>query len=216
MTRPRGTRFSVWLPSRPRRRVRTGQGGGLRIGLLGGSFNPAHDGHFDITRQALMRLDLHQVWWLVAPQNPLKEPAESAPYENRLAAARTVARHPRIVVSDLEQRWCSYYTIDTVRILRERFAGHSFVWIMGADNFATLQFWRDWTGIVEQIPIAVINRPGHFLRAAGSKAAQRYAAARLPAGGAAALALAPAPAWCLIDIPLNPQSSTALRTQNSY
>lgn len=216
MPRPRGSRFSVWLPPKPLHTPNVQRYRGRRIGLLGGSFNPAHDGHLAITKEALKRLTLHQVWWLVAPQNPLKDPGQTAPYEDRLESARKIADHPRIVVSDLEHRWHCRYTIETACLLNERYACHDFVWIMGADNFASLHSWQDWTGIVERMPIAVINRPGHLLSAAGSKAAQRYARARLPSFSAAALPCMAAPAWSLIEIPLNSQSSTALRSKNSY
>lgn len=216
MTCPRGSRYSVWIPPKPLRTHHVRRSSGLRIGLLGGSFNPAHDGHLAITLEALKRLALQQVWWLVAPQNPLKDPGESAPYDDRLSSARAIARDPRIVVSDLERRWRCRYTIDTVRRLKERFASFGFVWIMGADNFATLHHWEDWTGIVERMPIAVVNRPGHLLKAVNSVAAQRYCRARVAGFEAAALPFMPAPAWSLVEIPLNPQSSTAIRTKNSY
>ncbi len=211
MTRPHGTRFAVWQKPNPVHRPDAARSHGLRIGLLGGSFNPAHKGHRAISIQALNRLQLHQVWWLVSPQNPLKDPGENSPYEKRLARARAVEAHPRIEVSDLEQRWGCRYTIETVSLLRDRFAAHDFVWLMGADNFAQLHHWEDWTDIMEQMPVAVFNRPGHLLRATASPAAQRYAQARVPNRSAAILPAMKGPAWSLVEIPLNPLSSTALR-----
>lgn len=211
MTRPRGSRFSVWLPAKrivrdvPKRSRR------LKVGVLGGSFNPAHEGHREISREALRRLGLDQVWWLVSPQNPLKDPGETAPYETRLAKAREVAAHPRIAVRDLEHRWQSHYTVETVGHLHNRFADCAFVFLMGADNFAGLHHWEAWTEIIEQIPIAVINRPGYRLAAAASPAARRYDWARVRQRDAGALALMRAPAWTLLTVPLNPQSSTAIR-----
>jgi nicotinate-nucleotide adenylyltransferase len=184
---------------------------GLRIGLLGGSFNPAHDGHRAISLEALNRLRLHQVWWLVSPQNPLKDPNQNTPYAERLATASAVEAHPRIEVSDLEQRWGCRYTIETVCHMRERFPAHRFVWLMGADNFAQLHHWEDWTGIMQQMPIAVFNRPEYLLAARASRAAERFARARVRARSAALLPALAAPAWSLIEIPLNPLSSTALR-----
>ncbi len=216
MTRPRGSRFSVWLPPRRIRRAAPKRSQRLKVGVLGGSFNPAHDGHREISLEALKRLDLDRVWWLVSPQNPLKDPGESAPYDARLAKAREVAAHPRIVVHDLEHRWQSYYTVQTVGLLHNRFADHAFVFLMGADNFATLHHWEAWTEIVEQIPIAVINRPGYRLAATASPAARRYGWARVPQSDAGALALMRAPAWTLLTVPLNPQSSTAIRAKNIY
>lgn len=213
MTRPRGSRFSVWLRPEPIRRTSVKRGGGLRIGLLGGSFNPAHEGHRAISVEALRRLQLHQVWWLVSPQNPLKDPGENTPYEERFERARAIARHPRIIVSDLERQWSCYYTIETVSLIRERYPLHDFTWLMGADNFATLHRWEDWTDIADQMTIAVLDRPGYLLAAAASPAASRYAAARLPARSAALLPGTVPPAWSLIEIPLNWQSSTALRQQ---
>ena len=211
MSRPRGSRYAVWLKTKPLLPCRVRGSPGLRIGLLGGSFNPAHEGHRAISLEALKRLRLHQVWWLVSPQNPLKDPGENTPYEDRLERARAVQAHPRIEVSDLEQRWGCRYTIETVCHLRDHYPAHRFVWLMGADNFAQLHEWEDWTGIAEEMPIAVFNRPGHLLAALASQAAQRYARARLPKRNAAALPDISAPAWSLIEIPLNPQSSTALR-----
>ena len=215
MTRPRGSRFSVWLPARPIVDARPKRSRRLRVGLLGGSFNPAHDGHLAISREALKRLRLDQVWWLVSPQNPLKDPDDTAPYETRLAKACEVADHPRIVVRDLEQRWQSHYTIQTIGLLEQRFPAHAFVFLMGADNFAGLHHWEAWTEIVEQMPIAVINRPGYRLAAAGAPAARRYDWARVRQRDAGALAFMRAPAWSLITVPLNPQSSTAIRAKTS-
>lgn len=215
MTRPRGSRFTRWLPSRPQHPHAVKRRPRLRVGLLGGSFNPAHEGHVAISSEALKRLNLDQVWWLVAPQNPLKDPGESAPYETRLRDADNLPKDPRIIVSDLEDRWGCNYTIETIGYLLDLFGSHDFVWLMGADNFATLHHWEDWTGIIEAMPIAVFNRPGYLLPAAASKAATRYARARLADSDAAALPSAPAPAWSFIEIPLHPISSTALREDGS-
>ncbi|MGI9413283.1 MAG: nicotinate-nucleotide adenylyltransferase [Hyphomicrobiales bacterium] len=215
MTRPRGSRFSVWLPARRIRDIRPKRSRRLRVGLLGGSFNPAHEGHLAISREALERLDLDRVWWLVSPQNPLKDPGDTAPYETRIAHARAVARHPRIDVCDLEQRWQSHYTIETVSRLEAHFPAHAFVFLMGADNFAGLHHWEAWTEIVERIPIAVINRPGYLLAAMSSRAAQRYRWARVRQRDAGALAFIRPPAWSLITVPLNTESSTEIRAKTS-
>ena len=211
MSRPHGTRFAVWQKPRAVHRPHVRRSPGLRIGLLGGSFNPAHNGHRAISLEALNRLQLHQVWWLVSPQNPLKDPKENTPYDKRIARARAVEAHPRIEVSDLEHRLGSRYTIETVWHLRELCRAHNFVWLMGADNFAQMHRWEDWTGIMEQMPVAVFNRPEYMLAATASKAAQKYAQFRIPNSKAALLPALSGPAWSLIEIPLNPLSSTALR-----
>ena len=132
--------------------------GVLRVGLLGGSFNPAHDGHRAISLAALRALNLDQVWWLVSPQNPLKPVKGMAGFAERMAGARAVARHPRIRVTDLEARLGTRYTVDTVRRLRARAERHRYVWLMGADNLLQLPRWQGWVEIVRRIPIAVLDR----------------------------------------------------------
>jgi len=149
---------------------------GLRIGLLGGSFNPAHEGHLYVSEIALKRLPLDYVWWLVAPQNPLKSAAEMASADQRLAGARTlVGRRSRLIVSDLETALATRYTIDTLKALRKRFAEVEFVWLMGSDNLAQFHRWRRWTDIAALMPIAVIVRPGSVLAQLNAKAMQRIA-----------------------------------------
>lgn len=181
------------------------------MGLLGGSFDPAHEGHLAISLVALSRFALDEVWWLVAPQNPLKPP--SSPYAGRLAGARAMARHPRIRVSDIERRLGTYYTVDTLEALGRRFPAHRFVWIMGADSFAGLHRWHRWRTIMETVPVAVMNRPGHYLKAAASPAARRYAAARVPQHEAASLPTRSPPAWAMVTFPLRHESSTAIRAR---
>lgn len=184
-----------------------------RIGLLGGSFNPAHAGHRAITLEALRRLDLDAVWWLVAPQNPLKRGAATAPYEARLAGAREMAAHPRILASDFERRHGCSRTVETVALLQARMRGDAFVWLMGADAFAGLHRWKDWTRIIERIPVVVIDRPGYTNAASASRAAVRYARFRLPEADAAALLHCPAPCWVMLHCPLRMESSTAIRAK---
>ena len=149
---------------------------GLRIGLLGGSFNPAHEGHLYVSEIALKQLPLDYVWWLVAPQNPLKPEAGMAPAELRLAQARAMAaHHPRLIVSDLEITLGTRYTIDTLKALHRRFPLVRFVWLMGSDNLAQFHRWRHWTDIVALMPIAVIVRPGSVLAPLNAKAIWRFA-----------------------------------------
>ena len=184
---------------------------GQRIGLFGGSFNPPHRGHRAVALQALKALDLDWVWWLVAPQNPLKNSGETAEYDERLRHTRRIARHPRFVVSDLERVLATRTTAALLAKLRPVLARGRFVWIMGADSFAGLHRWNDWTVIPETLPLAVLARPGYALRALRSHAALRYGEFRLPAAQARRLAGAPVPAWCFLAMPLRPESSTALR-----
>src|SRR4051794_25183866 len=133
-----------------------------RIGLLGGSFNPAHRGHRHISLQALRALGLDEVWWLVSPGNPLKEGAKDmAPFAARLASAEHMAKHSRIRASDCEQREGTRYTIDTVRRLKGRHPEHRFIWLLGSDTLPNFHKWRDWRDLARELPIAVIRRPGY-------------------------------------------------------
>lgn len=184
---------------------------GMRVGLFGGSFNPAHEGHAHVAETALERLGLDRVIWLVSPQNPLKRGAETADLSARMAGARRIARGPAMVVSDVERRLGSAYTVDTVRALKRRCPGVRFVWIMGADGLASFHRWRGWADILREIPVAVVARPGVSLKSRFAPAARRFAAWRRPASAAPALAGATPPAWIFLTGPLNFQSSTALR-----
>jgi nicotinate-nucleotide adenylyltransferase len=184
---------------------------GLRVGLLGGSFNPAHEGHLHVAETAMQRLGLQRVVWLVSPQNPLKAAHHTAPLAQRMANARRLARGPGMIVSDFETRAGSQYTVDTLRLLKARFPGVKFVWIMGADNLASFHRWRGWTEIFRLVPIAVVARPGATLKSRFAPAARRFAWARLPSRQARLLADQTAPAWAYLPAPLNSLSSTALR-----
>lgn len=132
-----------------------------RIGLLGGSFNPAHGGHRAISVFALKVLRLDEVWWLVSPGNPLKDPAGLAPLANRLASAKRLARRAPIRPTTIEAKFGTRYTVDTLKTLKRRYPQHSFVWLMGADNLLQFDRWKDWRGIARTVPIAVIARPGY-------------------------------------------------------
>jgi nicotinate-nucleotide adenylyltransferase len=186
---------------------------GQRVGLLGGSFNPAHDGHRHISELALKYLALHQVWWLVSPQNPLKPGKGMAPLDDRLARARRVAGHRRIVPTDLEARFGTRYTADTLAALRRRFARARFVWLIGADNLAQFPQWRNWTQIFHTVPVAVFDRPSYSKMALGGLAAVRFAECRRPAWEADRLADTDPPAWIFFHSPLHPISATALRAR---
>jgi nicotinate-nucleotide adenylyltransferase len=183
----------------------------MRIGLLGGSFNPAHEGHRHASLVALARLGLDRVWWLVSPGNPLKRGAKLPPLVERVAAAKKIAHHPRIVVTGFEGAQSSTYTVDSLRLLKRRFPHVNFVWLMGADNLGDVHRWRAWEEIFQLVPIAVLDRPGFRLKARASKAAQRFAAASIDESDANGLALIEPPAWTLLTMPLSGLSSTALR-----
>ncbi|MGA8691339.1 MAG: nicotinate-nucleotide adenylyltransferase [Methyloceanibacter sp.] len=186
----------------------------MRIGLLGGSFNPAHEGHRHISLVALKRLGLDQVWWLVSPGNPLKDTSKAPDLGARAVAARAIAHHPRIVVTGFEAARGSAYTIDTLRFLKRRFPSVDFVWLMGADNLAQFHHWRGWEELFGMVPIALLDRPGFRLKARASKAAQRFASAAIDESDAGGLAQLAPPAWTMLTLPLSGLSSTALRVGN--
>lgn len=183
---------------------------GQVIGLLGGSFDPAHPGHAHITREALKRLGLDRVWWLVSPGNPLKKHGP-APLAQRLAQARRVMDHPRVHVTDIEARLGTRYTARTIAALRARYPGVRFVWLMGADNLAQFHRWQDWRGIMTGVPIAVLARPGDRIAARTSVAATIFRRAKVPAADAHRLGRRAAPAWTFLNVPMHAASSTAIR-----
>jgi nicotinate-nucleotide adenylyltransferase len=184
---------------------------GMRVGLYGGSFNPAHDGHAHVAGTALRRLGLDRVVWLVSPQNPLKSSEATTSLDLRIDDARRHAPGRAMIVSGVEERLGSRYTIDTVRALKTRFPSVRFVWIMGADNLANFHRWRGWTQIVREIPVAIVSRPGDAMKSRLSPAARRFARGRLQESAALRLADHPPPAWIYLTAPLNHASSTALR-----
>ena len=181
----------------------------MSIGLLGGSFNPPHDAHRQISLTALKRLGLDQVWWLVAPGNPLKDPAKLASLQDRVHAARNMAKSPRIEVTGFAAS--SPYTIDLITELKRRFPGVKFVWLMGADNLAQFHRWRSFDKIFARMPIAVLDRPGFRLKARAGMAAQRFAPYRVDESDARGLARLEPPAWTILTHRLSSLSSTALR-----
>jgi nicotinate-nucleotide adenylyltransferase len=182
----------------------------LRVGLFGGSFNPAHAGHLYVSLEALKRLALDQVWWLVSPQNPLKKVAGMAPLAERVAGARAMARHPRLKVMALETRLGTRYTAETLARLG-RWPGHRFVWLMGADNLAQLPRWWKWRGILAGCPVAVFERHPYSYPALAGPVAQEFAGRRIPEGRADELPLQPPPAWVFVRIRPHPASATAIR-----
>ncbi|MCL8381305.1 nicotinate-nucleotide adenylyltransferase [Xanthobacter aminoxidans] len=184
---------------------------GLRVGLFGGSFNPAHAAHRAASLLALRRLGLDRVWWLVTPGNPLKDNRALPPLEERIAIARAVARHPRIDVTGFEAGIGTRYTYETLAYLVRRLPGVRFVWIMGADNLAHFDRWQHWRGIADLVPIAVVDRMGQSLAATASPAAQALARYRLGEHEARLLADCAPPAWVFLHGLKSPLSSTGIR-----
>ncbi|MEK9671119.1 MAG: nicotinate-nucleotide adenylyltransferase [Rhodospirillaceae bacterium] len=186
---------------------------GRRIGLLGGSFNPAHKGHRQISLEALKRLNLDAVWWLVSPQNPLKSTDGMAPFGQRIENAKSLARHPRIVVTGIESELGTTYTAETLAKLTKRFRDQRFIWLMGADNMVQISRWNRWINIFETVPVAVFNRPSYSLKALSSRAARRFVGGRIKETQAGRLADMRPPAWVFLHTPLNAISATALRAR---
>jgi nicotinate-nucleotide adenylyltransferase len=184
----------------------------MRIGLLGGSFNPAHAAHVEISLTALKRLGLDQVWWIVTPINPLKTPSKLPSLTARIAAARNVANHPRIAVTGFPGEKGSPYTVDLIAELKRRYPTVNFVWLMGADSLAEFHRWRSWQKIFETMPIAVLDRPGFRLKARASQAAMRFHDFVVDESDARGLARMVPPAWTIITHRLSSLSSTAIRS----
>ena len=164
-----------------------------------------------MSRTALRRLGLDQVWWLVSPQNPLKPISGMASLEQRLHSARTLAKDPRIRVTSLEDELRTQYTADTLGALRRRFPHTRFVWLMGADNLADISRWDRWPQIFNAMPVAVLARPSYSVKALAMKAARRFGRFRLPERAARKLAEHRPPAWVFVAGRLNPLSATAIR-----
>ncbi|MEM1375404.1 MAG: nicotinate-nucleotide adenylyltransferase [Pseudomonadota bacterium] len=188
---------------------------GQRIGLLGGSFDPAHRGHVHVTRQALRRFNLDRIWWLVSPGNPLKARGPAA-LEARLLEARRVMDHPRVTVTGLEAQLGTRYTAQTLDALLNLYPGVAFTWLMGADNLAQFHQWQDWRAIMDAVPVGVIARPGERTGARVSPAARLYRGARLPGRASRLLGGSSAPAWCFINVPMSDASSTAIRAGGGW
>src|SRR5437868_6512038 len=188
-----------------------------RIGLLGGSFNPAHRGHRRISLEAKRVLGLDEVWWLVSPGNPLKEGAKDmAPFDARMAAAAVMAKRARIRASDFEQRESTRFTIDTVRRLKRRYPRDRFVWLLGSDTLPNFHLWRDWRGLAREVPIAVIRRPGYDSAAHAARAMGWLRRFVHPSGQAKKWTEWSAPAIIFLRLPPDPTSATAIRAQDPH
>jgi nicotinate-nucleotide adenylyltransferase len=188
-----------------------------RIGLLGGSFNPAHRGHRHISREALRALGLDQVWWLVSPGNPLKEGAKDmASFDLRFASAERMARRARIRASNFESQEGTRFTVDTIRRLKRRHPEHRFIWLLGSDTLPNFHKWRDWRGLAREVPIAVIRRPGYDSAAHAARAMGWLRRFVHPSSHARHWTEWSAPAIIFLRLPPDPTSATAIRAQNPH
>ncbi|MEZ5946135.1 MAG: nicotinate-nucleotide adenylyltransferase [Hyphomonas sp.] len=182
---------------------------GLRIGLFGGSFNPAHSGHLHVAQTAMKRLNLDWVWWIVARGNPLK--SQHGDFAQRFASARKIAHDPRMIVTDLEAQLGFTYSWQTLSAIAQRAPGADFVWIMGADNMVGFHYWQRWQDIARLMPIAIVARPGVGPGARNAPFARMFELQRLPEVMAPLLPGMAPPAWVYLKGPLDPSSSTAIR-----
>lgn len=188
---------------------------GASVGLFGGSFDPAHEGHVHVSAQALRALGLDRLWWLVTPGNPLKPNAPAA-LADRIDRARRMVHDPRVTVTKVEQHLGTRKTCDTLAALQSLYPRLRFVWIMGADNMASFHHWDNWRSIAARVPLAVIARPGAQQAALGSVAARTLRGTRVPQAQASRLADMPAPAWCFVTIPMRAISSSDLRAKGRW
>ena len=183
----------------------------MRIGILGGSFNPAHEGHLHLARMALARLRLDQVWLLVSPGNPLKPARGMAPLAARLASAARLADKRHVIATDIERHLGTRFAVDTLAGLQRRFPRTTFIWLMGADNLVQLPRWRNWPTLARQTSFAVMPRPTYNHRALAGQAARRLRRWRVPARQAPGLGRGGAPSWLFLEARENAASSTARR-----
>lgn len=186
---------------------------GLAIGLFGGSFNPAHEGHMHVALTGLNQLQLDRIWWMVSPQNPLKP--KQPPYETRVETVEKLGLPHRMKVSHIERDFGTQYTVDMLRKAKTKWPRTRFVFLMGEDNFKQLPKWKNWHEIMSLAPIAIVSRPNSSgasrIRARLGQAARTYAQARIPEARADILKDSPAPAWTFLTPPHNSASSTAIR-----
>lgn len=188
---------------------------GQVVGLLGGSFDPAHEGHVHITKAALTRFGLDRVWWLVSPGNPLKA-SGPAPMAERITAAKAIMQHPSVAVTGIEARLGTRYTAKTIQALQAVYPDVRFVWLMGADNLAQFHLWQDWQEIMARVPVGVLARPGDRISARLSRAARIYREQRLIGRAARLLGHAEAPAWAFANLPMSQSSSSAIRAAGKW
>ncbi len=186
---------------------------GMVVGLLGGSFDPAHEGHVHITREAMKRMGLDQVWWLVTPGNPLKA-RQPAPLADRIARAKVVMRDPRVKITALEERLGTRATFDTITRLKAIYPGVTFVWLMGADNLVQFHRWGRWRDILRSVAVGVLARPGAGVQARTSVAARAFRVHQVDRGET--LRGRKAPVWAFVNLPMNDASSTEIRARGGW
>ena len=184
------------------------------VGLLGGSFDPAHAGHVKITKAALVYFGLDEIWWLVSPGNPLKKTSHLS-FNSRLESATHLMQHPRVRVSDIEKRIGTNYTVDTLSKLTHSFPKMQFVWLMGADNFVQFDQWRQWERIMYTVPIGILARPGNRLAPLTARSARKFRLHRVATKQSRRLAKAETPSWCYINLPMSNLSSSAIRISSA-
>ena len=188
---------------------------GLRIGLLGGSFDPPHSGHMHISKWAIKEFSLDRIWWLVSPGNPLKKDAP-ADLDRRLTACNKLVNHPKVIVTDLERLFKTRYTAQTLTTLKSQYRGVRFVWLMGAANLAEFHKWDRWQDIMHMLPVGVMARPNQQLAANCSPAARIFRESRLSARSSTALPFKEAPSWSLLTGPMDDESSSKIRAKGKW
>ena len=186
----------------------------MKIGILGGSFNPAHKGHLYISNIALKLLQLDEIWWLVSPQNPLKHSFIKNSIKERVYAARKISKGYKIRVEDLESRFNTNLTAKTLKILLERYRGTRFIWLMGADNLNEMNKWFSWKNIFNTMPIAVFDRGVYSYSIINSIAGKRYFSNLHKRKNSTSIFNTPLPSWKFIHNSKNPLSSTNIRKLN--
>ncbi len=185
---------------------------GLTIGLLGGSFDPPHEGHIHITKKAIKIFNLSKMWWLVSPRNPIKDKTPSD-INNRLLASKQMMEHPSVIITDIEKKLKTKFTFQTLIKMKKLYPGTRFIWIMGADNLKNFHHWENWEWIMKNIPIGVMARPREQIKAGLSPAATRFRKYRLPKEKSLLLPFLSPPVWTLVTGPMKNISSTKLRVK---
>ena len=184
---------------------------GRTVGLLGGSFNPAHEGHRHVSLYALKMLGLDAVWWMVSPQNPLKSKKDMAPLKKRMESAHAASLHPRIIVTDIETHLNTRYTADTLSALKKLYPHTTFIWLMGTDNLRQIHRWERWQDIFQMVPVCILDRPPRGDSVRTCPALERFRPFLLRQNASSRLKMAAPPAWIILHIPLNDMSATKIR-----
>ena len=188
---------------------------GLTIGLLGGSFDPPHEGHVHITKLALKIFNLSKVWWLVCPENPIKSVTPSD-LNSRFFASKKIMKHPSVVITDLERKFKTKYTFQTLIKLKKLYPSTKFVWLMGADNLINFHHWKNCDWIMKNIPVGVLARPEEQIKAGLSRTAIKFGNYRLPKEKSIILSNYIPPVWTLSTGPMRNISSTEIRKKEYH